>query len=451
MAATLIPVLAKLAIPMGIGLLFFAARGKKAPREGVALAKEAVKGMQLASGTVLQGAINGFQSAGDPTTAGGLQFQHGRLVSRGSPGFTSTPTYDKDVVLQVNNREFATRLIQLEGRALALRAWSEAYQSIGATNLARDLLEKANALDEATKPDAGGDSGGGGSAPFIPEPLPPLPPLPPGPFIPPPGPIVPPTPGPFIPPDVLPPLPPLPPSPSPSPVVPPPTPAKVRRVVIVKDGDGEFRITERLLGKGQGGRFKELVSENIPTDADGRNRRKYSGKDANRKGGLEPGLHPGQKLFIPNSWVLIGETSPIVPPSPAPSPILPPVSDGERMTRALILMVTGKNPGQEDSLQVKNWQAFHKRTADGKYGPGDAVFIADTYGLVPPTPLYWPKNNTAKALAAWKQEMARLALMHPDKKSGFDFAGEAGKQPGFNAPSTSKVRSRLLGDGLGMP
>ncbi len=480
--------LAKVAIPLGIGLVLLASRKGKAEDRaksdrGISLARSAVSAMQRANGNDLDNAIQGFTIEGDSTTAGGLGFQRNRMTSRGTRGFTDHPTFDKDAVLKVDNREWATRLIQLEGRAKALDAWAEAYASIGATNLAKDLKDKAKALKALDpKADKGKDKGKSkpedSKAPapsataeiervvkMVTEALASqdpktmrevaaklrkegfkaqadsldaaadeieasrIEPVSPKPK-----------------PD------PLPPTPSnPKPVVLTPK----RTVTVSSKLNSEAAITAHLLGKSQGNRWPELVKVNIPKDADGRNRSRDT-KTKNRIGGLSPGLQPGQKLFIPDNWTL--STADEVRPSPEPKapevkplPTASALSSADQLTRDLFTHVVGKTQGQEDAFLVRRWQTANGRGVDGKYGPGDGIFIATKYGIAPPTPLWWPKKDTAKALRNWAQEMARLAIVHPDQAEEFEFAAQAGKQPGFNAPSGSKVISRMLGDGLGAP
>jgi len=495
-----VPVLAKIAIPLGIGTLLFLTtrKGKASEREkgdkAIQLTSAAVGAMQRANGNDLELAINGFNTEADSTTAGALGFQHSRMTSRGTRGFTSHPTYDKDSVLKVDNREFATRLIQLEGRAKALDAWAEAYQRVGAKNLARDLRDKAKALRAASKPpkadkdDAKPSASSreleavikrvtealasldpaemrrvaaqlrkegfkaqaeslekaaneieagrkGDASASIPTSQPTVQPT-----VPAATPVV------------------IPATPTSPPIVLPPSVLSPKRTVTVLKGDSESRIAKRLIGD-TGSRWNELVTVNVPRDAEGRKREKITranlGKDnANRLGALRPGLQPGQKLFIPDNWKLLGATPPALPPAAKPpvtsiTPVIETQTEGQKLTSDLITHVVGKTQGKEDAFLVRKWQSFHARPADGKYGPGDAVFLADTYARVPPTPLYWPKKDTAKALTKWKQEMARLALQFPVNAAGFQFASDAGKQPGFNAPSSSKVVSRMLGDGLG--
>lgn len=474
-----VPVLAKLAIPMGVGLLFLVSRKGKAsasPGEsqkkakGVSLTKRAVTAMQGNKASDLDSVIQAFESEGDPTTASGLRFQFARMTARGGAGFSAVPTFDKDAVLGINNREWAPRLIQLEGRHKAVSAWAEAYRSIGATNLAKDLEEKAKFLQDLTKPADDGekpsdkaddkftaviarvtaalatldpakmreeadrleDEGFKEQADALRKAADELeeearkradPKTPPQPDI-------------------------------KVPVEPEPSkPGITFRTYTVRKGDSEFKIAKGFTGNGN--RFPELVKLNVPKDGDGRKRtlitasnRQALGEPAERVGGLHPGLQPGQKLILPDSW-LDAKDRPA--PTPKPEPELRPASGVTlpSSTDAIIRHLPGKTPGKEDAVLVKRFQTDSKRTVDGKYGMGDALHIANTFGAVPPTPLYWPKKDTAKALKTWQQEMARLALQHPDKAEGFRFAAAAGKQPGFNAPSNSKVISRLLGDGFG--
>jgi hypothetical protein len=500
MAVSLVPVLAKLAIPLGVGLLFVAARKGKSETatKAAALTLRAVEAMQKANGSMLEAVADDFRDDdADPTTAGLLDFQKARMVSRGTRGFTTVPTYDDDKVLAIDNREIVVRLIQLEGRAKALDAWVDAYSKIGAKNIASILRTKAKALrgetdpkaDTAAEKKAAADKkradekakskGEGAAKPDLtdvvkqvtealasgsvltmrkvaadlrshgfteqadsldaaadeleaelkadkaaddarkakeakdkgkPAPLP---------------------------------------EPEPEP------PVTHRKVEVTSKLNSESAITKSLLGKAD--RMRELVAINIPFDADGRARQKVTaaliaqkGINPNRMGGLYPGLQPGQSLWVPDGWTLKPEdTKPAKPVNPKPATHTKP-GTGDALTTQLITMLEGKSPGQEDTFMVKKWQKANNRSADGKYGPGDAIFMAEVLGVVPPSPLYWPKNNTQKALSLWHQEMNRFAIQRPSDTEAYQFADEAGKQPGFEGVSSgTRIVSRRFGDGLG--
>ena len=514
MAANIVPILAKLAIPLGVGFLFLKARNANAAsddeKKAAALTLRAVQAMQKANAQLLESAADDFRNDdADPTTAGLLDFQKARMVSRGTPGFTDVPVFTDDKGLAIDNQEVAVRLIQLEGRAKALDAWASAYDSIGAKNLAKDLRTKAAALrgnaspkadtaaknkaakdkaakDKAAKDKAAKAKGNGAATPDLSDVVQQVT-------------------------DALasgsvatmrkvaadlrahgfteqadaldaaadeleaeqaaaakakkdednhakg-----LPPEPEPEPA---PKPVTHRTVEVTSKLNSESAITKNLLGKSD--RFGELVAINIPKDADGRTRQKVTlqliaekGINPNRLGGLYPGLQPGQKLFIPDDWPLNpSDTKPAPKPAPkptkqkpAPSPKQGDVSPdtGDDLTTQLITMLAGKSPGKEDTFMVKKWQKANGRTDDGKYGPGDGIFMADNLGIVPPSPLYWPKSNTQKALTNWHQEMARLAIERPNDAEAYQFADHAGKQPGFEGvPTSHKIVSRRFGDGLG--
>lgn len=506
-----IPVLAKLAIPFGVGLVLLAAkRGNAQEKQAAkadALTLRAVQAMQKASAQLLETAADDFrEDDADTLTAGLLDFQKARMIARGSPGFTDAPQFTDDKGLAIDNREIAARLVQLEGRAKALDAWANAYDSIGAKNLAKVLRTKAAALrgtsspkaDKAAKDKAAKDKaakakkdqktkakGEGAAKPDLSEVVqqvtdaiasgsvetmrkvaadlrahgfneqadsldkaadeleaeqraqaeaeakekakregkPPPAPLP----------------------------------------VPEP-PVTHRTIEVTSKLNSESAITRFLLGKAD--RFKELVAINIPKDADGRSRQRVTPQliaekniNPNRLGGLFPGLQPGQKLFIPDDWKLNQtDTAPAKPKAkPAPKPAEPasPKAEGtpdkgDALTSQLITMLVGKSPGKEDAFMVKKWQTANGRVSDGKYGPGDAIFMADNLGTVPPSPLYWPKKDTQKALTNWHQEMSRLALERPGEAQAYEFADQAGKQPGFEGvPLSAKIVSRRFGDGLG--
>lgn len=477
-------VLAKVAIPLGIGLVLLAAKRGSGPSSKVNPMALAVEALQAASAAELDSTIALFQSAevDDPTTAGLLKFQQGRMIARGTRGFTddSVPHFTDDPVLKIGNQEIVPRLIQLEGRVKALKAWAQAYKDIGAKNAANDLLLKVKQLQAVSKKEGKKSSGSkkassGGSSKGKAE------------------------------------------TPDLSDIVkqvtdalasgsvevmrkvaadlrahgfttqadsldaaadeleakqkaeadakrkdegkpaPAPTPEPVtHRTVTVKSGDSESAIAKRLTGNAN--LWRDLVAINIPKDADGRTRSKVSavdvanGTNPNRLFALKPGLQPGQNLFVPDDWKLKPEDT-----KPAPKPKKDASKGGDKapdagtgLTNQLITMLVGKHPGEEDQFLVKKWQTANNRVSDGKYGPGDALAIAETLGIVPPTPLYWPKKNTQKALDQWHQETSRLAVERPDDAAAYRFADGAGFQPGFEGvPLSKKITSRRFGDGLG--
>jgi hypothetical protein len=491
MAASIVPILAKLAIPAGVGLLLLASRKGKdeAATKAVTLTKRAVEAMQKANASMLEDAAEDFRDDdADPITAGLLDFQKARMVARGTRGFTDAPTFDNDKGLAIDNREVVPRLVQLEGRAKALDAWAEAYSSIGAKETAKLLRTKAKALRGETDPkdkaaadkkaadkkaadkkadEKAKSKGEGAAKPDLTDVVKQVT-------------------------DAL-------ASgsvsvmrkvaadlraqgfneqadsldaaaneleaeqkakakdegkPAPDPT---PEPKTHRKVEVTSKLNSESAITKSLLGKAD--RMRELVAVNIPLDADGRARQKVTaaliaqkGINPNRLGGLFPGLQPGQHLFVPDDWPLKPtDTKPAKPDvvKPKPSSGGKPAT-GDALTTQLITMLVGKSPGQEDSFMVKKWQSANSRVSDGKYGPGDALFMADTLGVVPPSPLYWPKSNTQKALTNWHQEMSRLAIERPGDADAFRFADKAGFQPGFEGfPSNKRIVSRRFGDGLG--
>jgi hypothetical protein len=102
------------------------------------------------------------------------------------------------------------------------------------------------------------------------------------------------------------------PAPAPSPAPTPKPAGGPGRIVIVKKGEGPFQVTERLLGKGQGGRFGELVKENVPP------------KKKDPKTGGFTNLQPGEKLKVPAAWpaspYAVHETGLAPSPSPVPAP-----------------------------------------------------------------------------------------------------------------------------------
>jgi peptidoglycan hydrolase-like protein with peptidoglycan-binding domain len=384
--------LAKIAIPLGVGLLFIASRkGKKDEDTDKAedLTRRAVQAMQMANAQLLDMAADAFREEdADPTTAGLLDYQHGRMVSRGSKGFTSVPVWPNDKSLAIDNQEVAVRLIQLEGRAKALDAWAQAYDTVGAVNLAKQLRTKAAALRGVTDPK---DEKAAKKA----------------------------------------------------------ADKDKKRSADKKKADkkaDEKAKTDSKAKDDLSSVVKEvtdaLASGSIETMrkvADKLRARGYTEQADSLDAAaneLEAELKAKKEVEKSHEAEKAGK------PEPG--------NMGDPLTKSLITMLIGKSPGQEDTFLVKKWQTANRRTADGKYGPGDGLYMAETLKVVPPSPLYWPKSNTQKSLTAWHQEMSRFSIERPTEANGYIFADKAGYQPGFEGVGSGvKIVSRRYNDGLG--
>jgi hypothetical protein len=98
------------------------------------------------------------------------------------------------------------------------------------------------------------------------------------------------------------------PAPVPQPAIPPTPAAPVTpaapaagvgpAVVTVRKGEGPSQVAARLLGASQGAaKWKELRNRNVPVDAGGVSRSVDSAS-----GNFKPGLNPGDRLFVPETW-----------------------------------------------------------------------------------------------------------------------------------------------------
>jgi hypothetical protein len=178
-------------------------------------------------------------------------------------------------------------------------------------------------------------------------------------------------------------------------------PVSTDRFVVVLKGEGPWAITERVLGKGQGGRFHELVSENVPP------------KKKAADGGFTT-LNPGERLRVPASW----------PSSPAFV-----AGDGavvgadERQVsagRVALCAHLGKLP--RDLLL--EWQRREKIPTTGRYDSPSAYVLAFRFGIVPPVPIFRNAADRQKFIG----QMKAAARRDPSRADEFNQkAAEAAK------------------------
>lgn len=74
----------------------------------------------------------------------------------------------------------------------------------------------------------------------------------------------------------------------------------------------------------------------------------------------------------------------------------------------LALSLIGRRAGTEDRKKVALFQASNELKSDGLYGPTTALSLAG-YGIVPPTPYYWPRANPIGAKRAYKAALVARA------------------------------------------
>lgn len=86
----------------------------------------------------------------------------------------------------------------------------------------------------------------------------------------------------------------------------------------------------------------------------------------------------------------------------------------ERAQR-LALHLKYARKGQEDTTQVKAFQAQEGLIVDGKYGPKSALAIA-AYGIVPPKPLYWHRTTFVTQKQEYRDAIQAYAAKAPQNE-----------------------------------
>ena len=110
--------------------------------------------------------------------------------------------------------------------------------------------------------------------------------------------------------------------------------------------------------------------------------------------------------------VITTTAEPITPKAGVPEP----PSAQKLLAAKTALMLTNASPGRESKPLVTDYQLQEQSLqhtavgkADGLYGPKTALTLAKFYGIVPPKPYYWPRNDRAGAKAAYRAELLALA------------------------------------------
>lgn len=76
--------------------------------------------------------------------------------------------------------------------------------------------------------------------------------------------------------------------------------------------------------------------------------------------------------------------------------------------------------------RYKNILTGEPGKVDGLYGPGTAIGLAETYGIVPPNPKYWP-TNPAPSLSKYKARLLALASADPARSTEWTQAANNAK------------------------
>jgi hypothetical protein len=102
--------------------------------------------------------------------------------------------------------------------------------------------------------------------------------------------------------------------------------------------------------------------------------------------------------------------------------------DGEQLLAGqLALMLRSRGKGREDRAMVKRFQSLNPEAgkADGLYGPKTARVLGDQYGIVPPTPFYWPAVNAVAAKADYRAWLVSRARRDAPRAQEWEAAAKA--------------------------
>lgn len=138
-----------------------------------------------------------------------------------------------------------------------------------------------------------------------------------------------------------------------------------------------------------------------------------------------PATFTGDEMF--------GDVEPLrVPPRPLPATPLPglmppmaPVEPDARRALAsrLYNMLELAPRGGEDRTLVARYQAQEGLKPTGYYGPATALSLAQSYGIVPPKPLYWTESRTSKSKSNYRDAMRMFGERDPQRSEEWNRAG----------------------------
>lgn len=146
-----------------------------------------------------------------------------------------------------------------------------------------------------------------------------------------------------------------------------------------------------------------------------------------------PGIVPPLAPSTPGKVTTLPEV--VITASPQPTPA---AQNAKLLAGKVALMLRNASKGREDQGLV---QAFQQQEldanhgpggsfgttpgkADGMYGPKSALQLARFYGIVPPKPLYWSKNNWLQDKKNYRLEMSRFAAVDPQRADEWTAAGK---------------------------
>ena len=130
-----------------------------------------------------------------------------------------------------------------------------------------------------------------------------------------------------------------------------------------------------------------------------------------------PPVKPGDKPVITTGGTSVG-LPPVATTGTPPEALSP----AKVLAGKTALMLTNSSPGRESKSLVTQYQQQEQSLghatvgkADGMYGPKTALTLAKFYGIVPPTPYYWPRVGRSDAVAAYRAELLTFAAKDPPR------------------------------------
>lgn len=128
------------------------------------------------------------------------------------------------------------------------------------------------------------------------------------------------------------------------------------------------------------------------------------------------------------------DTSPMLAPiepiadSPLPGimPVMAPAAPDPRRALAsrLYNMLELAPRGREDRTLVALYQAQQGLKPTGFYGPGTAISLAQSYGIVPPKPLYWTESRTRASKSTYRDVLRMYGEKDPQRIEEWKRAGD---------------------------
>lgn len=125
---------------------------------------------------------------------------------------------------------------------------------------------------------------------------------------------------------------------------------------------------------------------------------------------------------------LVFTSGPPIADSPLPGvmPDMSPVPPSPRRALAARVynMLAMAKRGAEDRDLVALYQLQESLKPTGYYGPSVALSLAQSYGIVPPKPLYWTESRTSKSKSNYRDAMRMFGERDPQRVEEWQRAGD---------------------------